>query len=201
VGLKWRHGSVENARERSHQVVALAAGDDRVEVEDESRDHGGARRETTEPPPSGGGGGVSGKMAGTLLAVIRSVVFLLGLLFGLLYSMLIGLASAAAQFVGVFGGLGLAIAAPLCWSAATRSNAGDRITLMYVVAWIFMIAAMSLVGLLEKEKVVQTGTHGGVLALCLVAAVYLVAVPLVVHRYRQREEHAKPKPLPGPPWE
>jgi ABC-type arginine/histidine transport system permease subunit len=131
---------------------------------------------------------MSGKMARTLLAVIRSVVFLLGLLFGLLYSMLIGLASAAAQFVGVFGGLALAIAAPPCWWAATRSKAGDRITLIYVVSWMFMIAVMSLVGLLDRGKVVRTGTHAGVLALCLVAAVYLVAVPLVVHRYRQREE-------------
>jgi hypothetical protein len=143
---------------------------------------------------------MSGKTARTLLAVIRSVVFLLGLLFGLLYSMVLGVASAAAQFVGVFGGLGLAIAAPLCWWAATRTKAGDRITIMYFVAWMFMIAASSLVGLLDKGKEVQTGTHAGVLALCLVAAVYLVAVPLVVHRYRQREEHAKPQPLPRPPW-
>jgi hypothetical protein len=142
---------------------------------------------------------MSGKMTRTLLAVIRSVVFLLGLLFGLLYSMALGAASAGAQFVGVFGGLGLAIAAPLCWWAAARSKAGDRITLMYVLAWMLMIAAMSLVRLLDRGKVVQTGTPAGILALCLVAAVYLVAVPLVVHRYRQRED-AKPKPFAGPPW-
>jgi hypothetical protein len=59
---------------------------------------------------------MNGKLKKALCAVIRPMVFILGMLLGLLYLLsLFGLASAAAQFVGVFGGLGLALAAPLCW--------------------------------------------------------------------------------------
>jgi fucose 4-O-acetylase-like acetyltransferase len=115
------------------------------------------------------------------------MVFSLGMLLGLLYFLsLIGLASAAGQFVGVFGGLGLALAAPLCWLAAVRTRAGDRFTLMYFLAWVLMIVASALVGIAEMGKQVQSGNGAGVVALVLVAVVYLVVVPLVVHRYRQQ---------------
>jgi hypothetical protein len=143
------------------------------------------------------------KLKSTLLAVIRPLIFVLGFLYGLLYASLFGLASAAAQFVGVFGGLGLALAAPLCWLAAVRTGAGDRFAFMYFLAWVLMIVASALVGLVEEGKQVQSGTGAGVVALVLVAVVYLVVVPLVVHRYRQqaRAEDAKPGPFAGPPWQ
>ncbi len=143
------------------------------------------------------------KLKSTLLAVIRPLLFILGFFYGLLYASLFGLASAAAQFVGVFGGLGLALAAPHCWLAAVRTRAGDRFTLMYFLAWVLMIVASALVGLVEGGKQVQSGTGAGVVALVLVAVVYLVVVPLVVHRYRQqaRAEDAKPGPIAEPPWQ
>ncbi len=143
------------------------------------------------------------KLKSTLLAVIRPLIFVLGFLYGLLYASLFGLASAAGQFVGVFGGLGLALAAPLCWLAAVRTRAGDRFTFMYSLAWVLMIVAGALVGLVEEGKQVQSGAGAGVVALVLVAVVYLVIVPLVVHQYRQqaRTEDAKPGPFAGPPWQ
>jgi membrane protein YdbS with pleckstrin-like domain len=74
---------------------------------------------------------------------------------------------------------------------------------MYFLAWVVMIVASALVGLVEEGKQVQSGTGAGVVALVLVAVVYLVVVPLVVHRYRQqaRAEDAKSGPFAGPPWQ
>lgn len=147
---------------------------------------------------------MNGKLKKALCAIIRPMVFILGMLLGLLYFLsLFGLASAAAQFVGVFGGLGLALAAPLCWFAAVRTRAGDRFTLVYFLALVLMVLATALVGIVEKGRQVQSGNGAGVVALVLVAVVYLVIVPLVVHRYQQqtRAEDAKPGPFAGPPWQ
>lgn len=124
----------------------------------------------------------------TILGITRTVIFLAGILLGLTYTLALGLASAAGQFVGVFGGLGLVLAAPLCWIAAVRTKAGDRLTLAYFVACCVLIGAAYVVGTVEEGKQVQSGNAFGFTALALVAVIYLVIVPLTLHRYRERSK-------------
>lgn len=147
----------------------------------------------------------NGKIVPALMSVIRPTVFILGLLFGLLYFVsLFMLASAAGQFVGVFGGLGLALAAPVCWLAAVRTRARDRSTLAYVLAWCALILITLVVGAIEDGKRVQSGDHVGLFALGLVAVVYLVVLPVAALRYQQKRQvrdDAKPGPFAAPPWQ
>lgn len=146
---------------------------------------------------------MSRRVAAHVLAVIRPIIFILGLLFGLLFAVsLFMLASAAGQFVGVFGGLGLALASPLCWLGAIRTRAKDRFTFFYVCAWVVLILATLIVGAIENGKQVQSGDGGGMLALGLVAIVYLVITPLGLLRFRERHrgKEAGSRPFGGPPW-
>lgn len=60
--------------------------------------------------------------------------------------------STATDFTGVFGGVGLMLAAPLCWIAATRSKKSDLWTLGYAGGWAVFIATVMLIGVAESGK-------------------------------------------------
>ena len=71
-------------------------------------------------------------VASFLLNLMRGVVYVPGILLGLTYSATLGLASAAGQFMGVFGGLGLAFAAPYVGSLPRGHGPG---TMSLLAMW------------------------------------------------------------------
>lgn len=73
-----------------------------------------------------------------LRALLRAVVFIAGMVGGyLIAAVLLSFGgSASADFTGVFFGLGLMLAAPLCWVGAVWGRKGDFWTLGYLGAWL-----------------------------------------------------------------
>lgn len=126
-----------------------------------------------------------------IIAALRAMTYLAGTLFGLVFAAtaLMG-ASAAFQFIFVFGGLGLALAAPLCWFAVARTRAGDRCTLGYLAGWGVLIAAAYLAEAIEGDKPVQAGDAVGRIAIALVAALYVILLPLAIGCYRHRRQRS-----------
>lgn len=125
-----------------------------------------------------------------ILALVRTIVFLAGMFFGYLSAMVVlsfG-GSTATDFTGVFGGLGLMLAAPLCWFAAVRGKKGDLWTLGYVGAWAVFIEIAMLIGVSERgDRVTLASDEVGLWALGFLGLVYLVGLPLLVLRYRRRK--------------
>ena len=122
---------------------------------------------------------------------VRIYVYTIGAIFGYLTaSMAISFGgSAAADFVGVFGGLGLMIAAPLCWYAAARTRGGDLWTLGYVVAWCLFFGVSTLIGWWEHGKSVRpAGSAVAWTAIAALGVVYLVVLPATVWWRRSGRE-------------
>jgi hypothetical protein len=88
-----------------------------------------------------------------ILAVARSLVFLAGIVGGLYFAAVVTFfgGSAALDFIGVFGGLGLLLAAPICWvMAIRRSDRGDLWTLAYVGGWAVFLMSIIFLDLSER---------------------------------------------------
>lgn len=123
-----------------------------------------------------------------LRAVIRSVVFIAGMVagFGLGLVVLSFGGSATADFMGVFFGFGLMLAAPLCWIAAVRGKKRDSWTVGYVVAWFIFIVVFYGLGFIERGKPVVTSDYATDVAFALLGVVYLVVLPIGAVLYRRR---------------
>ncbi len=129
-------------------------------------------------------------MLTVFLAFVRTLVFLAGMFFGYMSAALVlsfG-GSTVTDFTGVFGGVGLMLAAPLCWIAAVRSKKGDLWTLGYVGGWVVFIAIVMLIGVAERGRPVpRANDDAGLWALGLLAFVYLVVLPLTAfHHHRKK---------------
>ncbi len=123
-----------------------------------------------------------------ILGLVRAVVFIAGMLAGL-YSaaiVLFNFGSAAINFVGIFGGLGLLVAAPICWVMAVRSPKGDLWTLAYLGAWALMMLSVMVIGVVERGKSIRTSNNAVLVALFALAVLYGVVVPVAVHFHRRR---------------
>ncbi len=72
-----------------------------------------------------------------LVAVARAVVYVAGMVLGFLVASIASSfgGSFTTDFFGVFLGLGLMLAAPICWVAAIKSSKGDHWTLGYIGGW------------------------------------------------------------------
>lgn len=83
----------------------------------------------------------------TVLAIVRTIVFLAGMALGFLSAAVVSSfgGSAAVDFSGVFFGIGLLVAAPICWIAAVRTKSGDRWTLAYVGVWVIYLVVVVLI--------------------------------------------------------
>ncbi len=129
-------------------------------------------------------------MLSVFLALVRTVVYLAGMFFGYMFAALVlsfG-GSTVTDFTGVFGGVGLMLAAPLCWVAAVRSRKGDLWTLAYVGGWAVFITAVMLIGVAESgSPVPRANDDAGLWALGLLALIYLVVLPLIAFRHHRRK--------------
>lgn len=121
-------------------------------------------------------------------AVIRTLVFVAGMLFGYLSAAVVSSfgGSAAVDFSGVFFGIGLMLAAPICWVAAVFTKARDRWTLAYVGAWGVYFLSVVLIDILERGKPITGTDNAGSVALLVLAILYLVVLPAGVIIYRKR---------------
>lgn len=129
-------------------------------------------------------------MLNVFLALVRTLVFLAGMFFGYMFAALVlsfG-GSTVTDFTGVFGGVGLMLATPLCWIAAVRSKKGDLWTWGYVGGWAVFIATVMLIGVAESgSPVPRANDDAGLWALGLLAVVYLVVLPLIAFRHHRRK--------------
>lgn len=116
------------------------------------------------------------------------MVFIAGMVagFGLGLVVLSFGGSATADFMGVFFGFGLMLAAPLCWIAAVRSRKRDYWTLGYAGAWLVFLVPIDVSRVhrgREASRDVAYATH---VALALLGVVYLVVLPMGAAFYRRR---------------
>jgi hypothetical protein len=125
-----------------------------------------------------------------VLAIMRAVVFLLGIVCGYLSAAVVSSfgGSAAVDFTGVFFGIGLMVAAPICWVAAVRCDSGDRWTLAYMGTWIAYLCIAVIIDVIEGGKPITGTNDAGNVALVLLAILYLVVLPAGVIVYRKRRE-------------
>ena len=85
-----------------------------------------------------------------LVALARVIVFVLGSVWGVLAAMLFaafpGNAPAAVSQFKIWGTLLLGLAGPVCWYRAAHTEAGDRWTLAYFLAWVawFVIEGLAV---------------------------------------------------------
>jgi hypothetical protein len=141
-----------------------------------------------------------GAMLRVILGVVRAAVFVAGIFFGYMFAVLVSSfgGSTAADFTGVFGGLGLMFAAPICWIAAARSRRGDLWTVGYVGSWVVFIGVVMLIGVIEQGQPVQLANeHAGTWALGLLAVIYLVVLPLITLPHYRRRKAAQKRGLVG----
>lgn len=79
-----------------------------------------------------------------LVALARVLVFILGAAWGVLAAMLFaafpGDAPAAVSQFKIWSTLLLGLAGPVCWYRAAHTEAGDRWTLGYFLAWVAWFA-------------------------------------------------------------
>jgi hypothetical protein len=101
--------------------------------------------------------------------------------------------SAAADFMVVFFGLGLMLAAPLCWIAAVWGRKGDYWTLGYVGAWLVFFVALYVLAFVEKGKSIKTSDYAVTVAFVLLGVLYLVVLPIgaIIVRRRTRSDQAE----------
>lgn len=86
---------------------------------------------------------------GVASAVARAVVFTAGLFFGLLMSATAGYfggggGPSVVRLAVVFVPLAMGLAAVPAWVLAVKSEAGDRWTIGYLVAWLVYVGVSSL---------------------------------------------------------
>lgn len=120
--------------------------------------------------------------------VLRAVIFLAGMLIGLLLAMVVSSfgGSATADFVVVFFGIGLMVAAPICWIGAVWSRQGDRWTVGYLSGWLLFAVVAYASSYLEQGKPIVATRNAGIVALAVLAMLYLVVLPVGVVLYRRR---------------
>ncbi len=123
-----------------------------------------------------------------LRALLRPIVFLPGMVGGLALAMVaISFAgSAATDFTVVFFGLGLVLAAPLCWICAVWGPKGDYWTLGYFLAWLAFIVALYVIAITERGEPIQTSDYAVTVALALLGVLYLLVLPVGAIIYRRR---------------
>jgi hypothetical protein len=123
-----------------------------------------------------------------LRALLRSIVFLAGMVAGFAMAMVsISFAgSAAADFMVVFFGLGLMLAAPLCWIAAVWGRKGDYWTLGYVGAWLVFFVVLYVLAFVEEGKPIKTSDSAVTVAFVLLGVLYLVVLPIGAFIVRRR---------------
>lgn len=129
-------------------------------------------------------------MLSVFLAFVRTIVFLAGMFFGYMSAALVlsFAGSTVTDFAGVFGGVGLMLAAPLCWIAAVRTKKGDLWTLSYIGGWAIFIATVMLIGVAEGGRPVpRANDSAGLWALGILALIYLVVLPLIAFRHHRRK--------------
>lgn len=123
-----------------------------------------------------------------LRAVIRSGVFIAGMVAGFALGVVVlsfG-GSAATDFMGVFFGFGLMLAAPLCWIAAVRSRKRDYWTLGYAGAWLVFLTLIYVLEFMEGGKPAVMSAYATHVAFALLGVLYLVVLPIGVAFYRRR---------------
>ena len=121
-------------------------------------------------------------------ALIRSVVFIAGMVGGCAIALVVlsfG-GSASTDFMGVFFGFGLMLAAPRCWIAAVWHRKGDYWTLGYVGAWLVFVGLSYGLHFMEEGKPIRGSNHAPYVAFGLLAALYLLVLPVGVIVYRRR---------------
>ncbi len=94
--------------------------------------------------------------------------------------------SAAVDFMAVFFGIGLMLAAPLCWIAATWGRKGDHWTLGYVGVWLLFFVVLYTLGFMERGEQIQRSDHAVTVAFALLGVLYLLVLPVGVIIYRRR---------------
>lgn len=132
-----------------------------------------------------------------LRVLLRSLVFLAGMVGGFAMAMVaISFAgSAATDFTVVFFGIGLLLAAPLCWIAAVWSRKGDSWTVGYVGAWlVFFVIGYSL-AFIEGGKPIKTSDYAVTVAFVLLGVLYLLVLPIgaIIVRRRARSDQGESK--------
>lgn len=122
-----------------------------------------------------------------LRALLRAVVFIAGMVGGYLVAavFLSFGGSASADFMGVFFGLGLMLAAPLCWVAAVWGRKGDSWTLGYLGAWLVFIVLSYVLGFIERGKEIRTSEYATDAAFALLGFLYLFVLPLGAFLHRR----------------
>jgi hypothetical protein len=123
-----------------------------------------------------------------ILAIMRGVVFLLGMVCGYLSAAVVSSfgGSAAVDFTGVFFGIGLMVAAPICWVAAVCCDSGDRWTLAYIGAWVAYFCTVVIIDVIETGKPITGTNDAGNVALVMLAVLYFIVLPVGVIIYRRR---------------
>lgn len=122
-----------------------------------------------------------------LRALMRSVVFIAGMVggFALGFVVLSFGGSASTDFMGVFFGFGLMLAAPACWMAAIRGRKRDVWTLRYVGSWLVFLLAFYGLGFIERGKPIVTSAYATDVAFALLGFLYLLVLPLAVFFHRR----------------
>lgn len=123
-----------------------------------------------------------------ILATVRTIVFVVGMVSGFFSAAVVSSygGSATVDFSGVFFGLGLMLAAPICWTAAVFTKARDRWTLVYVVAWGVYFLVAILINVLEEGKPITAAKNAGTYAVLVLATLYLIVLPAGAIIYRRR---------------
>lgn len=123
-----------------------------------------------------------------VVAVARAVVYVAGMVFGFLVALVVGSfgGSFTTDFFGVLFGLGLMLAAPICWVAAVKSSKGDRWTLGYIGGWGVFFLIGYVTSAIEEGEPIQVSDHAVNWGLAAVAVLYLLILPAGVVLYRRR---------------
>lgn len=130
-----------------------------------------------------------------IIGTVYAMIYIPGAVFGyLIASLAISFyGSVASDFVAVFGGFGLMIAAPLCWYLAVSGPRGSACTLAYTVAWCLLIGTLFVIGRWEQGKPIEAA-GGNVLwiAIGMLGIIYMIGVPVILWWRRNKWEKGSP---------
>ncbi len=96
--------------------------------------------------------------------------------------------SASTDFLGVFFGFGLMLAAPICWVGAVWGRKGDYWTLGYVGAWLVFFVIGYSSTFIESGKAIKTSDYAVTVAFVSLGVLYLLVLPIgaIIVRRRTR---------------